>query len=99
MAKLKTPKATVYTSDYCMHSRAVESFMAKHKIPVRIINIDNSPSARKKVMELNDGYASVPTVVFPNGDYMTEPSMRDLRAHFQLKSPSIWKHIKNIFTE
>lgn len=72
--------------------------MAKHAIPAKMVNIDNSQSARKKVMEINDGYASVPTLVFPNGDTLTEPSMRELRARFNIKSPSIWQHLKDIFT-
>ena len=98
MAKFKKPKITMYTSEYCMHSRAVEGFMARNDIPVKMVNIDSSQSARKKVMEINEGHASVPTLVFPNGDSMTEPSMRRLREHFNIQRPSIWKHLKSIFS-
>ncbi len=97
MAKIKRPKITMYTSEFCMHSRSVETFMARNDIPVKVVSIDNSQSARKKVMEINDGYASVPTLVFPNGETMTEPSMRELRAHFNIQRPSFWNHIKSIF--
>ena len=80
-----------------MHSRSVETFMARNNIPVKVVSIDDSVNARKKVMEINDGYASVPTLVFPNGETMTEPSLRQLRAHFNIQRPSFWAHLKGIF--
>lgn len=98
MAKFKPIQATIYTSSTCAHSRAVENLMAKNDINVRIVNIDNNTSARKKVMEINDGFASVPTIVFPDGEVMTEPSLRSLRAKFGIQGPNIIKHLKDIFS-
>lgn len=80
-----------------MHSRAVEGFMARHDVPVKMINIDSNDAARKKVMEINEGYASVPTLVFPNGDTLTEPTMKQLREKLNIQRVSFWEHLKSLF--
>ena len=53
----------LYTSRYCMHSRSVERFLEKHEISVKVINIDGDQEARQTLIEINSGYASVPTLV------------------------------------
>ncbi len=42
------------------------------------IEIDKSESARKSVMELNHGKAIVPTIIFPDGSMLSEPTFSDL---------------------
>ncbi len=87
-------KITVYTSSYCLHSRAVVRFLNKNNIPAEIISIDGDPEAREKVKSLNQGYASVPTLVFPDGTQLTEPSTSRLRAKLNLKQPSLTEKLK-----
>lgn len=48
------------------------------------VDIYTDPAAREWVREVNRGYESVPTLVFPDGSTLTEPSRRQLRA--KLKS-------------
>ena len=91
-------KIIMYTSDTCTHSWAVERFMEKHEIPVQLINISRSPEARQKVMELNRGYASVPTLLFPDGSQLTEPSFGQLKAKLNIHTPSLWSRIRALFT-
>jgi mycoredoxin len=43
------------------------------------INIDTNEAARLRVREINRGYESVPTLVFPDGSTLTEPSTRTLK--------------------
>jgi mycoredoxin len=87
----------VYTSRYCAHSHGVEQFLKNNDIPARFINIDGDHEARDTLMSLNHGYASVPTVVFPDGTKLTEPSYRELRAKLGIEQSSLSDRIKRIF--
>ncbi len=42
------------------------------------INVEEDPAAMATVLRLNGGYQSVPTLVFPDGSTMTEPTNREL---------------------
>lgn len=90
-------KVTVYTSSYCLHSRRVVRFLQKNNIPTEIITIDGDPEAREKVTALNNGYASVPTLIFPDGTQLTEPSSTELRAKLDLKQPSLTERLRGNF--
>jgi mycoredoxin len=87
-------KVTVYTSSYCLHSRSVVRLLKKNNIPAEIISIDGDREAREKVMSLNNGYASVPTLIFPDGTQLTEPSSRELRAKLGIPQASLTERLK-----
>ena len=69
----------LYTSSTCPHSFMVEKFMQTHQITTEIRNISLDLAWREEVMALNNGFASVPTLIFPDGTKMTEPSLSALR--------------------
>lgn len=91
-----TKQITVYKSNYCLHSRSVEAFLTKENIAAEFINIDGDPDARTAVMALNNGNASVPTLLFSDGTQLTEPSLRQLRAKLQIESPSFLRKLKDV---
>ena len=80
-------RITLYTSRWCAHSLRVEGFLAKNDISVELINIDGNNEARQELIELNGGYASVPTLVFPDGSKLTEPSFGQIRQKMDLQDP------------
>ena len=47
------------------------------------VDIYLNPEARKRVMEINNGNASVPTVTFPDGSSLTEPNEAILKAKLE----------------
>ena len=87
---------TVYTSSYCIHSRSVVRFLKKNDIAAEIVNIDGNHEARETLMSLNRGYASVPTLVFPDGTQLTEPSSKDLRAKLDIEQPRLSQRLKGV---
>jgi len=89
-------KVIVYTSAYCLHSRSVVRMLKKNNIAAEIITIDGDAEARAKVMSLNNGNASVPTLVFPDGTQLTEPSSSQLRSKFDLPQLSLSERLKGI---
>ena len=78
---------TLYTSNWCAHAMSVEGFLEKHDISVNTVNIDKNREARDMLIEINGGYASVPTLVFPDGSKLTEPSFGQLRAKLAIEPP------------
>jgi mycoredoxin len=81
-------RITLYTSNWCAHSMSVEGFLEKNDVTVNMINIDGNKEAREKLIEINGGYASVPTLVFPDGSKLTEPSFGQLREKLDLEPPA-----------
>jgi mycoredoxin len=65
---------TVYATNWCWDCRRVRKYLDQRTIPYQWINIDNDPQAEKYVLEVNRGMRSVPTLVFPDGSILTEPS-------------------------
>lgn len=79
---------TLYTSNWCAHAMSVEGFLEKYNISVNTINIDGNREARERLIEINGGYASVPTLIFPDGSKLTEPSFGQLREKLSIKPPA-----------
>jgi len=53
-----------------------------HGIPYEYINIEEDDIAAEFVVRVNGGLQSVPTIVFPDGSILVEPSPRELAAKF-----------------
>jgi mycoredoxin len=53
--------------------------LERAQAPFDYVNIAEDAESRGKVMAINDGNASVPTLVFPDGSTLTEPSTAVLR--------------------
>jgi mycoredoxin len=54
----------------------------QHGIAYDYINIEHDDSAAAYVMKVNGGMRTVPTIIFPDGSILVEPSARDLAAKF-----------------
>jgi mycoredoxin len=87
MDEASADRIRLYTSKWCAHAVSVERFLQMNDISVERINIDGDPVAREELIALNGGYASVPTLVFPDGSKLTEPSHAELRHKLDLEPP------------
>ena len=86
MTESKDPTIKLYSSNWCGHAISVERFLARHEVEVERISIDGNEEARRRLIEINNGYASVPTLVFPDGSKLTEPSFRQIKEKLNLES-------------
>lgn len=68
----------VYATSWCGDCRLAKSVLEKQRARYRWIDIDREPSAVEKVLKLNGGYRTVPTIIFPDGRVLVEPSRREL---------------------
>ncbi|GAB4502977.1 MAG: mycoredoxin [Anaerolineales bacterium] len=75
-----TPEITVYGADWCPDTRRAKRLLEERKIAYRWVDIDQDKAAEKIVLEANRGNRSIPTIVFPDGSILVEPSNAELSA-------------------
>ena len=69
-----TDKIIVYSTDWCGDCTRTKRFLDEHQIAYENVNIEQVPEAMETVKRLNHGNRSVPTIVFPDGSILVEPS-------------------------
>jgi mycoredoxin len=70
---------TMYTTTWCGYCRRLKSQLAREGIEVIEVDIEREPDAAEYVMSVNGGFQTVPTVLFPDGSTLTNPSARVVR--------------------
>jgi mycoredoxin len=70
---------TMYTTQWCGFCRNLKRQLARDGIEMTEIDIEQDPAAAEYVMSVNGGNQTVPTVVFPDGSAMTNPSAAQVR--------------------
>lgn len=66
---------TMYSTPWCGYCRRLKSHMDREGIEYRVIDIEEDPEAAEYVMSVNGGNQTVPTVTFPDGTAMTNPTI------------------------
>ncbi len=77
-------KIKMYATTWCGDCRMAKRWFDSHSIPYEYINIEEDEEAARFVSKVNNGYQSVPTIVFPDGSILVEPSPRELARKFAL---------------
>ena len=65
---------TMYTTQWCAFCKRLKRQLAADGIEMSEIDIEQDPAAADYVMSVNGGFQTVPTVVFPDGSALTNPS-------------------------
>lgn len=73
----------MYTTSWCPDCWRAKQVMTAMKVSYEEINITEDDEAIELVMALNNGHRSVPTIVFPDGSILTEPSTSALAQKLQ----------------
>ena len=69
----------VYGTTWCGDSRRARRTLDENQIEYTWIDIDTDMEGRKYVESVNRGYRSVPTILFPDGSLLVEPSLSALK--------------------
>ncbi len=72
----------MYTTQYCSDCLRAKKFFEAHNIPHLQIGLEGNEAATEFVMQVNNGYRSVPTIIFPDGSVLVEPSWEELKSKF-----------------
>ena len=75
-------KIKMYATTWCGDCRMAKRWFDARGISYEYINIDEDDDAADYVLQVNGGMRSVPTIVFPDGSVLVEPSPRELAAKF-----------------
>lgn len=70
----------MYTTAWCGYCHRLKSQLTRAGVVFDEVDIEQNPSAAQTVMAVNQGNATVPTVVFPDGSSATNPSLADVQA-------------------
>lgn len=73
-------KLIVYGHRFCSMVAAMRRWLEASEVDYTYVDIHRDPAGREAVREINHGNESVPTLVFPDGTTMTEPSTREVNA-------------------
>jgi mycoredoxin len=68
----------VYGTTWCPDCERARRLLDAHGVRYDWQDVDQNPAAAARVQKLNHGMRSVPTIVFPDGSILSEPSNRQL---------------------
>ena len=69
----------MYTTQWCGFCKNLKRQLARDGIEMTEIDIERDPAAAQFVESVNGGNQTVPTVVFPDGTTMVNPSAAQVR--------------------
>jgi mycoredoxin len=75
-----TTELIMYSTTWCGYCRQLKRQLTGQGVGFTEINIEETPGAAEFVMSVNGGNQTVPTVLFPDGSTLTNPSMSQVRA-------------------
>ncbi len=70
----------LYGTTWCADCRRAQRVLELNQVPFTYINIEQDEAAAAYVVAINHGNRSVPTIVFPDGSILVEPSNTALQA-------------------
>jgi len=70
---------TMYSTTWCGYCRRLKTMLDREGIAYTEVNIEQDPAAAEFVMSVNGGNQTVPTVRFPDGSTMTNPSLAHVK--------------------
>ena len=76
---------TVYGAPWCPDCRRSKAFLMEQRIPFRWVDIDADAEGRSIVETLQNGGRTIPTIAFPDGSHLLEPSNAELAAKLGLE--------------
>lgn len=78
MSENKTGEIIMYSTSWCPDCVRAKMVLRKLKVPFTDIDVDKDKEGLQIVVEHNNGTRVVPTIFFPDGSALVEPSNRAL---------------------
>lgn len=75
---------TMYSTPWCGYCQRLKAQLSREGIAFTEIDIEQDPESAEFVMSVNGGNQTVPTVVFPDGQAVTNPSLAQVKEHLGL---------------
>ncbi len=68
----------MYGATWCGDCRRAKKFFDSKGVNYQWIDVEQNPEAVETVMKYNNGMQSIPTIIFPDGAVMVEPTNAQL---------------------
>ena len=76
---MKPSQIVMYTTEYCSDCHRAKKFFEANGIVYLQVGLEGDEKATDFVLNVNKGNRSVPTIIFPDGEVLVEPSWEALR--------------------
>lgn len=89
---MSKPEIIVYGAYWCPDCRQSKQFLGEHQIPYNWVDIEEDKEGEEFVIKKNNGKRIIPTITFPDGSFLVEPSNAELAAKLGLKTTASRSH-------
>ncbi|MEI9906944.1 MAG: FAD-dependent oxidoreductase [Actinomycetota bacterium] len=77
-------KLRVIGASWCPDCKRAKTFLGQHRIDYEWVDMESNPDAQAEVERINSGKRIIPTIIFPDGSILTEPSNDELAEKLQI---------------
>lgn len=77
---MAAPQVTMYTTSWCGYCVRLKRHLDGAGIAFDEVNIESDRAAADLVEKANGGNQTVPTLIFPDGTALTNPSIEQIKA-------------------
>ena len=71
---------TIYSTEWCGYCHRLMKQLDREGVPYPAVDIEQDPASADLVTRVNGGNQTVPTVVFPDGSALTNPSLAQVKS-------------------
>jgi mycoredoxin len=76
---LQPSQIVMYATEYCSDCHRAKAFFETNGIKYLRVGLESNEEAIEFIININNGNRSVPTIIFPDGTVLVEPSWEELR--------------------
>jgi thioredoxin reductase (NADPH) len=85
----------VYGASWCPDCRRAKKFLADQRVPYSWHDIEGDPDGAQVVRDRNDGKNIIPTIIFPDGSHLAEPTNEELAQKLGLQRQAM-QHVYDL---
>ncbi len=72
------PEIKLYGAEWCPDCHRSRNYLDSQSVAYEYVNVDGDDEAQAYVKQVNDNRLIIPTIVFPDGSVLVEPSNAEL---------------------
>lgn len=80
------PEIVMYGTLWCGDCKRAKQFFGEQRVPYRFVNVEEDAAGMRVVEEASGGKQIIPTIVFPDGSLLVEPSNPELATKLGIRS-------------
>lgn len=90
--KKKPSEIMIYSTVWCPDCKRAKQFFGEQRLAYTNVDIEQDKKAMAFVESINNGMRIVPTIIFPDGEILVEPSNADLAKKLGLSTKAQFKY-------